>query len=364
MMNVSERIEWVDIYKALLIIMMVFGHAGSPFTTYVYLFHMPAFIFIAGYTFRGNMYTLKTYVIKKIITLVIPAFLINVIYAIILALLQWANVYSLITTSPVMPLTTRMGLIFKCFGVPEWGGATWFLIVLFLVEFFYILIYKSVNGNNKWAAIIGLAISALGWCFIKQYPNTPMILTSYFIDLGLLGVFFYVSGILTRRYCIFEQHIVQSEMTIFSLIIAMIFGSFYFRGEIPMNWPTRMFDDLFVHIITCFCMFYLTYKLSLMISRTKLSTFFVWIGRHTLSILLLHFVGFKMAFILLYVLGISGVDIMRNLTPPWSPYPLWLYSTGISVGFCLAIAKISEKSYISNYIVNGRVKGRLYGTKK
>lgn len=364
MMNMFERIEWVDIYKALLIIMMVFGHAGSPFTTYIYLFHMPAFIFIAGYTFRGNMYTLKTYVVKKIITLVIPAFLINVIYAIILDFLQRTNVYSLITTSPAMPLTTRLELIFKYFGFPEWGGATWFLIVLFLVELFYILIYKSVNGNAKWAAIIGLVISALGWYFIKQYPNTPMILTSYFIDLGLFGVFFYVSGILTRRYCIFEQYISQHEMTIFSVITAITFGSFYFRGKIPMNWPTRVFDDLFVHIITCFCMFYLCYKLSLMISSTKLSVFFVWIGRHTLSILLLHFVGFKVAYVLLYMLGIYGVDIMGYLTPPWSPYPLWLYSAGVSVTFCLAIAKISEKYCISNYIVNGRVKGRLYGTKK
>ncbi|WP_397334021.1 hypothetical protein [Paenibacillus sp. YN15] len=33
------------------------GHAGAPFTTYIYLFHMPAFIFISGYTYNGNKYS-------------------------------------------------------------------------------------------------------------------------------------------------------------------------------------------------------------------------------------------------------------------------------------------------------------------
>lgn len=46
----SHRIEWVDIYKALAIVLMVVGHATGKFNGYIYQFHMAAFFFISGIT--------------------------------------------------------------------------------------------------------------------------------------------------------------------------------------------------------------------------------------------------------------------------------------------------------------------------
>ena len=45
----KKRIEWVDIYKALGIILVVVGHATGAFNNYIYQFHMAAFFLISGY---------------------------------------------------------------------------------------------------------------------------------------------------------------------------------------------------------------------------------------------------------------------------------------------------------------------------
>lgn len=42
----KKRIEWVDIYKALGIILVVVGHATGAFNNYIYQFHMAAFLLI------------------------------------------------------------------------------------------------------------------------------------------------------------------------------------------------------------------------------------------------------------------------------------------------------------------------------
>lgn len=58
------KIDWVDIFKGIAITLMVAGHAGSPMNVYIYLFHMPAFIFISGYTYNGKKYNFVDYIIK------------------------------------------------------------------------------------------------------------------------------------------------------------------------------------------------------------------------------------------------------------------------------------------------------------
>lgn len=62
----KKRIEWVDIYKALGIILVVVGHATGAFNNYIYQFHMAAFFFISGYTTNFDRDSAVHYVYKKI----------------------------------------------------------------------------------------------------------------------------------------------------------------------------------------------------------------------------------------------------------------------------------------------------------
>ena len=45
----SKHISYMDIAKALGIILVVIGHADSKFSNIIFLFHMQLFFFISGY---------------------------------------------------------------------------------------------------------------------------------------------------------------------------------------------------------------------------------------------------------------------------------------------------------------------------
>jgi fucose 4-O-acetylase-like acetyltransferase len=74
------RDQNIDIYKGLLIFLVVFGHClerflgwqnelGKMFLQCIYLVHMPAFIFLSGYLFKDHKISKK---IQYFLSLMIP----------------------------------------------------------------------------------------------------------------------------------------------------------------------------------------------------------------------------------------------------------------------------------------------------
>lgn len=65
-----ERIKEIDIIKALAIIGMVLGHAGAPFTHFIYLFHMAVFFIASGFVYKeistGNVSDIWRFVLKRL----------------------------------------------------------------------------------------------------------------------------------------------------------------------------------------------------------------------------------------------------------------------------------------------------------
>ena len=45
----GKRIDWIDIFKGLAIILVVVGHSTGLFNAYIYQFHVAAFFFISGW---------------------------------------------------------------------------------------------------------------------------------------------------------------------------------------------------------------------------------------------------------------------------------------------------------------------------
>ena len=81
----DTRIPWIDWFRAVMIFAIAWGHAlcAEPTTfsvvnCYLYSFHVPAFFFISGYTFRSGA-GFRQYVIKKIRTLLIPYYVFSVV---------------------------------------------------------------------------------------------------------------------------------------------------------------------------------------------------------------------------------------------------------------------------------------------
>lgn len=94
----KNRIDEIDIIKSLGIICMVAGHAGAPFTHFVYLFHIAIFFIASGYFFKQdsamNFYTIKAAMFRKMKQLWLPFVIWNSIYILFHNFFIKINVYT------------------------------------------------------------------------------------------------------------------------------------------------------------------------------------------------------------------------------------------------------------------------------
>ena len=144
----KKRIFWLDILRGFAMFLVVYGHTSksTEIKQIIYGFHMPLFFIISGMAniFQKEIST-KEFIKKKIRTLIIPYFLLNIIIL------------------PLSCYNVSIGAITK-FSIPEFligmfysnnlgsydapSNATWFITTLFLVEIlFYVL--KRVLKTDK-----------------------------------------------------------------------------------------------------------------------------------------------------------------------------------------------------------------------
>lgn len=154
------------------IILVVAGHCGVDFLDFggllpYYNFHMPLFIFISGYFFSGQK-TFKKWILHKAKKLILPYYVINIIYRIFSIFLHDKYNFNLeykwslktILIDPLFPHT-----------LSGFNAAMWFVIILFYIELIYFLAMKCMKFKHRELlfAIIGACIGILCMYFsIKQ----------------------------------------------------------------------------------------------------------------------------------------------------------------------------------------------------
>lgn len=350
----NRRILWVDIFKGLCITFMVMGHSSTPLVIYIYLFHMPAFIFISGFTYNGCDENITSYVWKKFITLFLPFVLINTLYYVFYETLYHIGFYEIFQNLPYQNIFLNMTSFFKNFSTTDLGGATWFLPVLFSIEVMFYVIDKSLKrfGNGNFGIIFAFLLGLLGF-----YLTRNNIYLRYLFDLSLFGLMYYSIGVFFSRRRNLNEYIEIKSLLIISLIIFIFLGSFYYRQSLPMNWPTRDFDNLFIQLLGSFSGISLTYLLSVEISKLKIaSNIFSELGRRTFSILVLHFFFFRLIFVIAYLIGLLEIDYLRELTPRYTEGLQWLIISVLAISLSYLASVLFEKNRILNYIFNARIR--------
>lgn len=70
----TGRIEYIDIFRAFGIILMVMGHVmfGRSFDYFIHAFHMPMFFFVSGFLYKNNDIPFLMFLWKKAKSLLIP----------------------------------------------------------------------------------------------------------------------------------------------------------------------------------------------------------------------------------------------------------------------------------------------------
>ena len=53
-MQGKQRLRWIDIAKGIGIVSIILGHQGVPLLGFVYMYHLPVFFLLSGYTLKAG----------------------------------------------------------------------------------------------------------------------------------------------------------------------------------------------------------------------------------------------------------------------------------------------------------------------
>lgn len=297
----TDRILWVDIFKGILIVLMVLAHTKNPMTHYIYAFHMAAFFFISGYTTNYEKYTLFEYIKRKFKLLVIPFFFVNTLFWGGLMVLQKTSLYSLFIPNAVS-FTTLRELYLSFWTVPL-AGATWFLIVLFLSSVGSKLLDEAVgetySNNTKEYAKVLISLGLTMLTYIVLFSKN--ISLPFYLDMVPMAMLFICLGKLISVVYKDINKIYKYIITITLLAVYFWYTIFeYFHIE----WVNKHFPDLFIMLFVTFGGIIIVYFISKLIEKINNKTLiniFDYLGKNTIAILLYHFFAFKIVFIFLYL---------------------------------------------------------------
>jgi len=152
----TERIEWVDIAKGILIVLVVMGHVKSSYSSsgllqdsivlnysnaFAYSFHMAAFFFLSGLLFsrKHSKKSLSARIIDKLIAYGIPYIIFSVVYWVMQILMASSSNHSIAMTD-----------ILKIFLFPF--SYLWFVYALMLMQ-----VIQELLADRK-ATAFGIAI--------------------------------------------------------------------------------------------------------------------------------------------------------------------------------------------------------------
>ena len=183
----KQRIEYIDFFRGIGIILMVMCHVGFGITFYKFChaFHMPMFFVITGYFFK--FCALKQFICKKAKTLLAPYCTFGA-----LQYMLWFGLH--ISDSYDNKLLHLKSFLFSNTDGYLVGGALWFLTSLFFAEMIYYFLNK-LSADNK--MILSLACLLVG-IFGSIYPQIVVYRLPWGIDSALVGVLLIHIGFLFR----------------------------------------------------------------------------------------------------------------------------------------------------------------------
>lgn len=154
----KQRLNWLDIAKAIAIILMVAGHSSIPLvvSNFIFAFHMPLFFIASGWTTDWGKYPFLDFVKRRTRSLLIPF----VIYSAIVLLIHMHNGWM-----------TMGNWLVKGWGD---GYALWFIPVLFIATIIVKALYsfREVGGGRLFwiVVVLILCLGIVFHCFRIRLP--------------------------------------------------------------------------------------------------------------------------------------------------------------------------------------------------
>lgn len=282
-MNLVKREQWISYFRAIGIILMVFGHSGASETmrNFIYLFHMPLFFFISGYLYKDNLSLLK-FIKKKIKTLYFPFVFWQIVFIFLNNIFVKTNIYSIDKIISSKEMIFRIINVITFGGKEQMGGAMWFLPALFWVNIIYYLIIRLSNiWSERYRKYIIFIIVIM--CFFIGY-NTDF---PRFISVSLVAILIFYLGYMYK--------FIENKFEINWIIAVLAFGILIIMnkyGYVRMNL-NEYYSALFFIVSSVLGIAMIIFMSKFLESNLKEIKVLKDIGENTLYIMILHFLSFK-----------------------------------------------------------------------
>ena len=219
---VPDRLLWVDVLKITGLFFVILGHIASPFSGFIYSWHMPFFFFLSGLFIAplSKLSQIKSRAIKDFKNLMIPFFIFS-----LLALLVESTKRLLLNRESMNYFYEIQGVLYHMdieSLSSHYGFVLWFLSALFFAKI--IVNFLMYIGKDNFFLVPILALSMFVLSFNVDLP--------FSIDVALNAVFWLILGLLYSRWYDFLKINYYLLFPFLTLILI-----FHFWGFPLLIWP-------------------------------------------------------------------------------------------------------------------------------
>ena len=303
----KERVAWLDIAKAITILMVVFGHTlrSGMGHQIVYSFHVATFFFLSGMTSGAD--NLSRRIKNDFLRIMIPYYSFSIISILIYAVLGSFAADSLGLSVDTSFGHSLAGMLYACpvNGSMQYNMPLWFLPCLFATKIIYYASCKLCRGNHHKVFLFSIVLAGIG--FVYTYLGGPRL--PFHISVALKMVFFFSLGRIIFLW------LAKPRTTFIKRPLAIILGTALLiaTGVIAVftpaiNYSSDRFPNLATFLLTALMGSFGVCTLSIGLCKCR------WIeriGKTTLVILVIH----KFPVLVFQTIGPQKVFLEQYDTP-------------------------------------------------
>ena len=274
------RIEWINVIRGIVIILMLVGHSGPPTSimTFIYGFHMPFFFMLSGYLFNFDKWEklgLKKLIVSKFKAYMIPYFFLCFINLIINFPIDFHNVGK----SEIINCTIgRIFWIFYSMGKNAYMPnctPLWFLPCLFIAIIYLFALLKVNNCLKVILLFCGIVLNVM-----LNFFNIPQL--PWHFEVACVGTFFMYLG-----YLIHKKDVLNKDFSFITISIVFLISLNFIMCNGMIDMDARVFNNIFLALpgasLMSFLLLYCAHRFDLK------NRFFSFIGKNTILIMAFNF---------------------------------------------------------------------------
>ena len=335
MLQTKQRIAWLDIAKAITILLVVFGHTLRGGTTFkiVYSFHVATFFLLSGMTCKTDQ--LKERIKKDVLRILVPYYCFSVLSILIFFFLGnfaadklgisvdtslWNNLKEMFYGCPV-----RERL--------KYNMPLWFLPCLFATKMLYYGLNKLCKEKPIQILVWSLVLAAVGVTYTRLGgPGLP-----FNLSVALKMLFFFSLGrVLFPHLDLLEKWQLQgAKAIVLGVLILLVTGIVAYLAP-KVDYADDSFPNFATFLITAITGSFGVCFLSIGIGNCKVLEY---VGMNTLAILVMH----KFPVLLFQTVGPQAS--LFNQDDSVLKITLALTVSLISIGLCLIAGQIIQRCF-------------------